>query len=126
VPVIDVWNKRMPQAGVQRCRMRQHHVACRPGPAKVSKPCARSCCRLAGWQSVPEGIYMARERHVQALQRVAHGMWDRRKSHVALPPPLDLVAEELRLAQNALGEITGAFGADDLLGVIFSRFCIGK
>ena len=45
----------------------------------------------------------------------------------ALPaPPLDLVAEELRLAQNALGEITGAFGADDLLGVIFSRFCIGK
>ena len=41
-------------------------------------------------------------------------------------PPLDLLAEDLRLAQNALGEITGAFGADDLLGVIFSRFCIGK
>ena len=41
-------------------------------------------------------------------------------------PALDLVAEELRLAQNALGEITGEFTADDLLGVIFSRFCIGK
>ena len=39
---------------------------------------------------------------------------------------LDLLAEELRLAQNALNEITGEFGADDLLGVIFSRFCIGK
>jgi tRNA modification GTPase len=39
---------------------------------------------------------------------------------------LDLLAEELRLAQNALNEITGAFGADDLLGVIFSSFCIGK
>ncbi len=39
---------------------------------------------------------------------------------------LDLLAEELRLAQNALNTITGAFGSDDLLGVIFSRFCIGK
>jgi len=39
---------------------------------------------------------------------------------------LDLLAEELRLAHNALGEITGAFSADDLLGVIFSSFCIGK
>ena len=41
-------------------------------------------------------------------------------------PALDLLAEELRLAQNALNQITGAFGADDLLGVIFSSFCIGK
>ena len=41
-------------------------------------------------------------------------------------PALDLLAEELRLAQNALGAITGEFGADDLLGVIFSSFCIGK
>ena len=41
-------------------------------------------------------------------------------------PALDLLAEELRLAQNALGEITGAFTSDDLLGVIFSSFCIGK
>ena len=41
-------------------------------------------------------------------------------------PALELFAEELRLAQQALGEITGEFTADDLLGVIFSRFCIGK
>jgi tRNA modification GTPase len=48
-------------------------------------------------------------------------------AHLASGAPLlDLLAEELRLAQNALAEITGAFGADDLLGVIFSRFCIGK
>jgi tRNA modification GTPase len=39
---------------------------------------------------------------------------------------LDLLAEELRLAQNALNTITGEFGSDDLLGVIFSQFCIGK
>ena len=41
-------------------------------------------------------------------------------------PALDLLAEELRLAQNALNTITGEFGSDDLLGVIFSSFCIGK
>jgi len=41
-------------------------------------------------------------------------------------PALDLMAEELRLAQGALGDITGEFTADDLLGTIFSRFCIGK
>ena len=41
-------------------------------------------------------------------------------------PALELLAEELRLAHDALGEITGAFTADDLLGEIFSRFCIGK
>ena len=42
------------------------------------------------------------------------------------PDSLDVLAEELRLGQNALGEITGEFNADDLLGVIFSKFCIGK
>ena len=80
----------------------------------------------AGWHAVPEGLFIARERHVQALRRTAE--------HIALalaqagvqPPALDLMAEELRLAHDALGEITGAFSADDLLGEIFSRFCIGK
>jgi tRNA U34 5-carboxymethylaminomethyl modifying GTPase MnmE/TrmE len=53
---------------------------------------------------------------------------DRRPpAHLQAPAlRLDLIAEELRLTQNALGEITGEFGADDLLGAIFSRFCIGK
>jgi tRNA modification GTPase len=69
---------------------------------------------------------MARERHVQALQRVDRHV-AQAQAEVALEvPALDLVAEELRLAHNALAEITGAFGADDLLGVIFSSFCIGK
>ena len=81
---------------------------------------------MAGWQAAPEGVYMARERHVQALTRVGQHV-SRALTHLsALAPRLDLLAEELRLAQNALGEITGAFGADDLLGAIFSRFCIGK
>ena len=79
-----------------------------------------------GWHATPEGLFIARERHVQALKRT--------REHLALavdvatqtPPALDLLAEELRLAHDALGEITGAFSADDLLGEIFSRFCIGQ
>ena len=67
-----------------------------------------------------------RERHLQALRRVdAHLMEAALHLHEG-SLALDLLAEELRLAQNALNEITGAFDADDLLGVIFSSFCIGK
>ena len=82
---------------------------------------------LAGWQAVPEGVYLARARHVHALSRVGrtHLPWPTRTWR-RRAQSLDLLAEELRLAQNALNEITGEFGADDLLGVIFSRFCIGK
>ena len=81
---------------------------------------------LAGWQAAPEGLFIARARHVHALQRArqhlelaaAHG----ERGNAAL----ELFAEELRLAHDALGEITGAFTSDDLLGAIFGRFCIGK
>jgi len=65
---------------------------------------------------------MARERHIDALKRALAGV-DRAKAETGR---LELLAEELRLAQRALGEITGEFSADDLLGEIFSRFCIGK
>ena len=69
---------------------------------------------------------MARERHLQALRRVG-GHLELAHDHLAAQAEhLDLLAEELRLAQQALGEITGEFSADDLLGEIFSRFCIGK
>ena len=80
----------------------------------------------AGWQPVTEGLYLARARHVQALQRVqSHLEWA--DMHLrAQAQSLDLLAEELRLSQSALNEITGEFSADDLLGVIFSSFCIGK
>jgi tRNA modification GTPase len=80
----------------------------------------------AGWQPVAEGLYLARARHVQALQRVqSHLEWA--DMHLrAQAQSLDLLAEELRLSQSALNEITGEFNADDLLGVIFSSFCIGK
>ena len=82
--------------------------------------------QVAGWQSGSEGVFMARERHVQALQQTRDHLGLAQRHLAALVPALDLLAEELRLAQNALGEITGEFTSDDLLGVIFSSFCIGK
>jgi tRNA modification GTPase len=81
---------------------------------------------LAGWQHAGDGLFMARERHLVALARVASHLDAAQQWLAAQAPQLDLLAEDLRLAQNALGEITGAFSADDLLGEIFSRFCIGK
>lgn len=79
-----------------------------------------------GWHATPEGLFIARERHVQALKRTREHLELAKAVATQRPPALDLLAEELRLSHDALGEITGAFSADDLLGEIFSRFCIGK
>lgn len=76
----------------------------------------------AGWQAAGEGAFMARARHLDALTRGAGHLIRARE----LAAQLELFAEELRLAQAALSEITGEFTADDLLGEIFSKFCIGK
>lgn len=78
--------------------------------------------RVAGWSGHGEDVVLARERHIEALGRAAEKsvLAERQLGQV------DLCAEELRLAQLALASITGEFTADDLLGEIFSRFCIGK
>jgi tRNA modification GTPase len=76
----------------------------------------------AGWQAAGEGTFTARARHLDALDRAAGHLAAARES----AGQLELFAEELRLAQAALSEITGEFTADDLLGEIFSKFCIGK
>jgi tRNA modification GTPase len=84
--------------------------------------------RLAGWDRTAggENVYLARERHLQALSQ-ARSHLEVASLHAARRDAvLDLFAEELRLAQSQLASITGEFSADDLLGVIFSRFCIGK
>lgn len=78
--------------------------------------------RMAGWQPAGEGGFMARRRHLDALIRAQ----SRLQAAQSLSGQLELQAEELRLAQEALSEITGEFTPDDLLGEIFSRFCIGK
>jgi tRNA modification GTPase len=78
--------------------------------------------RVAGWQGVGEDVILARERHLLALNDA-----ERRLTLAAGQlQHLELAAEELRLSQDALAAITGEFSADDLLGAIFSRFCIGK
>lgn len=78
--------------------------------------------RLVGWKGHAEDAVLARERHLAALGEAAEksAMAERRLAQI------ELCAEELRLAQEALSRITGEFSADDLLGEIFSRFCIGK
>lgn len=76
---------------------------------------------LAGWQR-EEGVFMARERHIRALTAAQNHLL-RAAEEIAQP---EIFAEELRLAQEQLGAITGEFTADDLLGEIFSHFCIGK
>jgi tRNA modification GTPase len=79
-----------------------------------------------GTQPSSDGLYIARTRHVQALQRSLEHLEHARVQVAVREPALELLAEELRLAHDALGEITGAFSPDDLLGQIFGRFCIGK
>jgi len=122
IPVIDVWNKRdvanpvAPRPGVM--------LSARSGQGLDEL--RRQLLQVAGWQAAPEGVFMARERHVQALRRVQEHLLAAAAHLGAARPSLDLLAEELRLAQHALDQITGEFTSDDLLGVIFSSFCIGK
>ncbi|MGD9872463.1 MAG: tRNA uridine-5-carboxymethylaminomethyl(34) synthesis GTPase MnmE [Thauera sp.] len=81
---------------------------------------------LAGWQGAGESQFIARERHLQALRAASDHLDAAEENARRRGEQLELFAEELRLAQEALNEITGEFTPDDLLGVIFSRFCIGK
>ncbi len=84
---------------------------------------------LAGWHadaSGAEGVFIARARHVDALRRARQHLRHARGHVDAAEPALDLFAEELRLAHDALGEIVGRYTPDALLGEIFGRFCIGK
>ncbi len=82
----------------------------------------RRILQAAGWSSSGEPVFLARERHLRALQQA--------RGHLAAASDesrrWEFFAEELRLAHAALGTISGEFSADDLLGEIFARFCIGK
>lgn len=78
-----------------------------------------------GYNSSETGNFLARRRHLDALQRAKQHM-DQAQAHLMARQAGELCAEELRLAQQALGEITGEFTSDDLLGKIFTSFCIGK
>ncbi len=76
----------------------------------------------AGWQPTGEGVFLARARHLAALELARQHLTQAE----GRPDQYELFAEELRLAQNALAAITGEMTPDDLLGEIFGKFCIGK
>ena len=78
-----------------------------------------------GYRPGDEGTFMARRRHIEALQNAAQFL-EHGRSALEQQRAGELLAEDLRIAQQALGEITGEFSSDDLLGRIFSQFCIGK
>jgi len=82
----------------------------------------KALLEAAGWHSHGENVFLARERHLRALTHAREHL----QAAARQEGRWEFFAEELRLAQSALGQITGEFSADDLLGEIFARFCIGK
>jgi tRNA modification GTPase len=128
-PIIDVWNKAdiadtLKQAPHPHPRGEGLLLSAKTG-AGLAELRAK-LLHIAGWQAGAEGTYIARARHVRALNEVAAHLAAADLHLVQKTQALDLLAEELRLGQNALSEILGEFTSDDLLGVIFSSFCIGK
>jgi tRNA modification GTPase len=128
VPVVRIWNKidlSGHRPGVERSQDATHVYLSAHEKTGIDQ-LRTELLRIAGWQQTGESLYLARERHLIAL-RAARTHLDVAAAHAAQDDQsLDLFAEELRLAQDQLSSITGAFTPDDLLGVIFSRFCIGK
>ncbi|MES2833041.1 MAG: tRNA uridine-5-carboxymethylaminomethyl(34) synthesis GTPase MnmE [Pseudomonadota bacterium] len=128
VPVLQVWNKidlSGHRPGVDR-RAEATHLYISATDRLGLDLLRAELLRLAGWQQTGESLFLARERHLIALKTASAHLEQASLLAEQADQALDLFAEELRLAQERLNSITGKFGADDLLGVIFSRFCIGK
>jgi len=103
-----------------RARGPEIHLSARTG---AGVPALRAwLLETAGWKPHGEGVFLARARHLEALLEAQQALHQAEGQSQAF----ELYAEELKLAQQALGRITGEVSADDLLGEIFSRFCVGK
>jgi tRNA modification GTPase len=128
VPVVRIWNK-IDLSGHRATADRSDdatHIYLSAHEKTGMDLLRTELLRIAGWQQTGESLYLARERHLIALRNARRHL-DVAAEHAAQnDQSLDLFAEELRLAQDQLSSITGEFTPDDLLGVIFSRFCIGK
>lgn len=139
VPVLVVWNKadltggRSPQDDVPQSAAESGPApGCRADAVVISAKTGFGLDALrarlkerAGYEQAGAGAFSARARHVEALGRARRG-FERAKALLAARSSFELIAEELRLGHEALGEITGAVSSDDLLGKIFGSFCIGK
>jgi tRNA modification GTPase len=136
VPVLHLWNKADAQgkatttsttSSAHEGDSESKHITLSAKTGDGLPALRQHLLQVVGWQGgSAEGMFMARERHVQALHAVDEHLMLATASLQAQVPALDLLAEELRLSQNALNTITGEFTPDDLLGVIFTSFCIGK
>jgi tRNA modification GTPase len=122
IPIVEVWNK----MDVEGVTMPQNGLAISAKTTKGLDQLKQKLLETAGWTATPEGVFMARQRHVQALHQARAHLGTAANHLRSRTQPLELLAEELRLGQNAIDEITGEFTPDDLLGQIFSSFCIGK
>lgn len=127
LPVITVYNKVdliSPDRQHAAC-VKQHTIWLSARTGTGLDELKRVLKEVMGFKASTEGVFLARLRHVDALQRARQHMIEAinllRKRHA-----FELIAEELRLAQSSLGEITGDITSDDLLGNIFKTFCIGK
>lgn len=128
LPLLRIWNK-IDLSG-HRPALEQEgdatHIYLSAATGRGIELLKSALLNVAGWQQTDQSIYLARERHLLAL-RAAHEHLTIAAQHASSgDAALDLFAEELRLAQEQLSSITGAFTSDDLLGAIFGRFCIGK
>ncbi len=127
IPVLHLWNKADVSNALSGSDNSEMHLSLSAKTGAGLEALRQKLLAVVGWQEVgSEGLFMARERHVQALTHMNEHMQNAQALLHHKNPALDLLAEELRLAQNALNEITGEFSNEDLLGVIFSSFCIGK
>lgn len=124
LPVIKVFNKidLLPELAVMESQEDVPSVFISAKTGTGLSTLRQNLLELAGWEQTGEGAFMARERHLRALKSAREHV----DQAVVNWRQLEFFAEELTQAQNALSTITGEFSADDLLGEIFSRFCIGK
>jgi tRNA modification GTPase len=119
VPRVDVYNKADLRPGFSPP---SGSVAVSAKTGRGLDELRQGILQAAGWSATGESVFLARERHLRALRAARHHL----ARATAEAERWELFAEELRLAHAELSRITGRFTADDLLGEIFSRFCIGK
>lgn len=128
VPVIRIWNKIDLSGHHTSVDIMEDatHIYLSASEKQGIDLLRKELLRIAGWQQTGESLFLARERHLIALKQASQHLDSAASFAAQNDQSLDLFAEELRLTQDRLNGITGEFTSDDLLGVIFSRFCIGK
>lgn len=124
VPIKIVWNKLDQASSTHKNTQNEFYVSAKTGLGLDALK--QELLSVAGWQPDAEGGILARQRHIEALLEAEQFISNALLLLKQEAASVDLAAEEMRLAQDALSKITGQFLPDDLLGKIFSTFCIGK